>query len=279
VIFVDPLRFGGSSLSLVNLGKAQVQCRSSPTLSTPNMLTGANGPNGVFYKTISTLWHISRTNSHGRPQKFFQGGNIDNLLSFSGCWLFNASVRSQNSLHLLHHIENALCYGNSHKNCASFAAMLLFHSCFSSRSLTLRGLPLSTVTVSDSLHYLPIMSAFNSHMRQKNAFWTISFASHISWPAQVIFILPYFFDIAHDKNKSISLLETRSQISKLRSDLHTSKRLRKNSKKVFIVEFYASHFENMKAASKGNITITVMRYFVAIKQIKTIVNAIANLIM
>ena len=54
------------------------------------------------------------------------------------------------------------------------AAMLLFHSCFFSHSITLRALLLSAVTV--LLHYLPKMSMFNSHIRQKayyhNLKWT-----------------------------------------------------------------------------------------------------------
>ena len=48
--------------------------------------------------------------------------------------------------------------------CASLAAMLRFHAFFFSHSIKLRAIPLSADTV--SLHYLPKMSAFNSHMRQ-----------------------------------------------------------------------------------------------------------------
>jgi len=54
--------------------------------------------------------------------------------------------------------KNALCYGNSHKNIASLAAMLLF-----SQYKTIRGSLLSAVTVS---YYLPKMFSFSSHMRQ-----------------------------------------------------------------------------------------------------------------
>jgi len=42
--------------------------------------------------------------------------------------------------------------------------MLRFHAFFFSHSIKLRAIPLSADTV--SLHYLPKMSAFNSHMRQ-----------------------------------------------------------------------------------------------------------------
>ena len=36
------------------------------------------------------------------------------------------------------YLENALCSGNSHKNCASFAGMPFFHSCLFSHSEKLR---------------------------------------------------------------------------------------------------------------------------------------------
>jgi len=52
-----------------------------------------------------------------------------------------------------YHKENAQCYGRSQKICVSVAAMPLFDSCLFSRSMKLRGLPPSAVTV--SLHYLP----------------------------------------------------------------------------------------------------------------------------
>jgi len=63
----------------------------------------------------------------------------------------NANGRSPNPCPF-YHKENAQCYGNIHKNCASLAAMPLFHSCFLSRNVKLLGLPPSAVTV--SLHYL-----------------------------------------------------------------------------------------------------------------------------
>jgi len=54
---------------------------------------------------------------------------------------------------------NALCWGSSPKN------VLRWLQCFLSHSIKLRGILLSTVIV--SVHYLPQMSAFNSHMQQK----------------------------------------------------------------------------------------------------------------
>ena len=57
----------------------------------------------------------------GLSQKFFQGGTSIFCLSLSGCWRCDANGCSQNALSFLYHQENAPCYGNSHKNCASFA--------------------------------------------------------------------------------------------------------------------------------------------------------------
>jgi len=85
--------------------------------------------------------------------------------------------RSHNTLPFLHHKENDPHYGNSPTKCASLAAMFLFtpyktrwqqyffsvftsYQCFFSH----RDLLLSAVAV--SLHYLPQMSAFSSHMQQ-----------------------------------------------------------------------------------------------------------------
>jgi len=116
---------------------------------------------------------------HGRPQKNSTGRQSRHF----GCPLFqaaddaNANRRSHNTLPFLHHKENDPHCGNSPKNCASFAAMLLFtpyktrwqqyffsvftpYKCFISH----RDLLLSAVAV--SLHHLPQMSAFNSHMQQ-----------------------------------------------------------------------------------------------------------------
>jgi len=45
-------------------------------------------------------------NSHGRPQKFFQGSGQRHYITrlcFFGCWRCNANGRSQNALLFLHH--------------------------------------------------------------------------------------------------------------------------------------------------------------------------------
>jgi len=61
-------------------------------------------------------------NYNERPQKFLKWTIC---LFFSGCWQCDAIGRSQNASPFLHHKENALCYGNSYKKCAS-----LSHQCF-----------------------------------------------------------------------------------------------------------------------------------------------------
>jgi len=88
----------------------------------------------------------------------------------------NANRRSHNPLPLLHHKQNGPRYGNSPKNA------LRWQQCFFSHRTKLVGSNISfqfsyrinisfhTVTllsaVAASLHYLPQMLAFNSHMRQ-----------------------------------------------------------------------------------------------------------------
>ena len=66
---------------------------------------------------ISTLMGVRR--------KFFKGRQSRHFAFFSGCWRCNANRRSRNALFFLHLNENALCYDNSHKNCASLSALLL----------------------------------------------------------------------------------------------------------------------------------------------------------
>ena len=69
------------------------------------------------------------------------------------------------------------------QKCASLTAMLLFHSCFCTRNINVRGLLLSVVTV--SLHYLPTWSAtaFNSCMWQnafyRNLKWILKISSNV----------------------------------------------------------------------------------------------------
>jgi len=52
---------------------------------------------------------VRRHSSHGRPQKFFQGREVDILLSFSVCWRCNANGRTQK--------QNVQRYGNSCIQC------------------------------------------------------------------------------------------------------------------------------------------------------------------
>jgi len=75
----------------------------------------------------------------------------------------NANGRSQNALPSLHHKENALCYGNSHKKRASFAAMLLFMLLFTWFKTTWLTI------ICSHLHYLPKMPAFNIMNQQSLA--------------------------------------------------------------------------------------------------------------
>jgi len=57
--------------------------------------------------------HILNTR-HGRPQKFFQGGQSRHFAyPFQFVWWCNANRLTQNASPFLHHKENAQCYGNS----------------------------------------------------------------------------------------------------------------------------------------------------------------------
>jgi len=73
--------------------------------------------------------------------------------------------RSQNALLLLHLKGNAPCYGNSRKKMLFIfiSNNAFIHSYFFLTPYKNAGL-LSAVTV--SLHYLPQMTVFNSHMRK-----------------------------------------------------------------------------------------------------------------
>jgi len=68
-------------------------------------------------------WYQSDVN-HGRPQKFFQGDKVDILLTvFTLLTTQCQNGLSQNASNLLENKQNAPCYANSNKNCASFAAI------------------------------------------------------------------------------------------------------------------------------------------------------------
>jgi len=60
-----------------------------------------------------------------RASKYFFPGETTSAftLPFLGCYRCNANGCSQNTLPFLHHKENAPCYGNSRKKCASLAAI------------------------------------------------------------------------------------------------------------------------------------------------------------
>ena len=62
--------------------------------------------------------------------------------------------------------KNDLCYGNSHQNWTSLAAMFTFHSCFISCSIQLHGLLLSTAVRS---HCLPTLLAKDICVQQSQA--------------------------------------------------------------------------------------------------------------
>jgi len=62
---------------------------------------------------------------HGRPQKFFRGGNLDILVILFMLRTMYAFARSQNALPFLCRNVNAPRYGNSRKNRASLA-----HQCY-----------------------------------------------------------------------------------------------------------------------------------------------------
>jgi len=112
-------------------------------------------------KTPSSLPWVS--------QKFFQGRDnvnifliINRLLIINCKWTFTKCF-------ILHLNENALCYGNSHKNCVSLA-----HQCFS-HSIKLRGYCYQQALSHCIAHQN--MSAFNSRMQQhicyRNLKWTL----------------------------------------------------------------------------------------------------------
>jgi len=109
------------------------------------------------------LKHNSHT-AHRCSLKFFQGKATSQFcLSFSGCWRCNSIGPSQNALPFLHHKRCHMLQQHSEKLCFVGAAVSIFYSCFFSYSTTLRGLPLSKVTV--SLHFMLKMPTFNRHIQ------------------------------------------------------------------------------------------------------------------
>jgi len=69
----------------------------------------------LFCSSIAYI-KFQRDYEHWRLQKFFQGGNVNVLLIFSGCWRCSATGRLQNSLPFPSHQESAPCYGNSQQS-------------------------------------------------------------------------------------------------------------------------------------------------------------------
>jgi len=104
-------------------------------------------------------------------RNFSRGAKLTFCLSFSGCWQCNVNGSSQNALPCPLYSTKKCLMLRQQKNCVWLAPKRLFHSCFFSHSIKLRGLPLPVVYV--LLHYLPNMSVFNRHMR-KNAYTTVS---------------------------------------------------------------------------------------------------------
>jgi len=72
---------------------------------------------------ISRVRRLKQHQSHGCPQKIFQGEeSLKFRLSFLSCWQCNANGCSQNAIPFLPFNKNAPRYGNIHKKCASLAA-------------------------------------------------------------------------------------------------------------------------------------------------------------
>ena len=136
-------------------------CKSSKSFAVHSAKIRCSVTISVPFKAIA----LSR--KHGGPQKFMQGGKVNilliifRLLTMQCQWTFTKRftlVASQRKCAMLR---------QQSQKCASLAAVLVFHSCFYN-TVKLDWLLLSEVTV--SLHYLPQMPAFNSHMRQSACF-------------------------------------------------------------------------------------------------------------
>jgi len=88
----------------------------------------------------------------GVRRNFYSGGEQNRHFAYP----FQVAVDAMQmdvheTLHPFYITKNAQCYGNCLKKCASLAALLLFHPCFFSHSMKLRGLLLSAVIVSRSV--------------------------------------------------------------------------------------------------------------------------------
>ena len=73
----------------------------------------------------------SQSQSHGHPQKFFQGGGeVDLLLILFRLLAMQCNLTFTKGFILYTSQKNARRYSNSPKKCTSLVAMLVFHSCF-----------------------------------------------------------------------------------------------------------------------------------------------------
>ena len=67
-------------------------------------------------KILFHLFSILTQPFHGRPQKFFQGGNVGSLLV-----IFKLQMDVHKTLYPCYTATNVPCFGSIHKNCASLA--------------------------------------------------------------------------------------------------------------------------------------------------------------
>jgi len=90
---------------------------------------GAKPPNGPHGDWTDLIWDMYM----GIRRNFSRGGNVDICLSFSGCWQCKQTFTKYFTLSIPQR-KCRMLRQQSH-NCASLAAMLLFHWCLFSHSI------------------------------------------------------------------------------------------------------------------------------------------------